>query len=358
MKKLPVEQLDMGMIIGKSVCTKDGTLLFAPGTVVEPSHLKLMLDLGIEKVEVKDSNSAIMAEGELVRQEVVQTVRSIFRDITLTNTPEQGAVKQAINDIFRRVLKDKCVMLHLNEVRGLDSYIFSHSVNVCMLSLIIGLFLKIKGDQLRNLGLAALLHDVGRSKVPKTILYKPARLSVEEFKKVKKHPISGCQLLRSSQQFDESIALTALQHHERLDGSGYPYGLSGDQIGLFPRIVAVADVFDALLSDRPFRKAFFPHQAVEIIVNAASGQFDPDILKVFVENVAIYPLGSVVLLNNGETGVVVDMNKGRQTRPVVRIMYDRDRRKLTSLKEIDLSKFPDLFITKILREEQVEDIIG
>lgn len=358
MKKLPVEQLDIGMIIGKSVCTKDGTLLFAPGTVVESFHLKQMLDLGIDKVEVKACDQGFPADNELIRQEVVQTVRRIFRDITLTNTPEQGTVKQAIKDIFRRVLKDKCVMLHLNEVRGLDSYIFTHSVNVSMLSLIMGLFLKLKGDQLRNLGLAALLHDVGRSKVPKTILYKPAQLSAEEYKKVKKHAISGYELLRSCQQFDESIALTALQHHERLDGSGYPYGISGDKIGMFPRIVAVADVFDALLSDRPFRKAFFPHQAVEIIVNSASGQFDPDIIKVFVENVAIYPLGSVVLLNNGETGVVVDMNKGRQTRPVVRIMYDGDRRKLSSIREVDLSKFPDLFITKILREEQVEDIIG
>lgn len=358
MKKVPVEQLKIGMIIGKSVCTEDGTLLFAPGTEISASHLKQMLDLGIEKVEVKDNVSGLTVNSELTRNEVIQTVRSIIRDITLTNTLEQGTVKQAINDIFRRVLKDKCVMLHLTEVRGLDSYIFTHSVNVSMLSLIIGLFMKIKGDQLRNLGLAALLHDVGRSKVPKSILYKPAPLSEEEYNKVKTHAISGYELLKGCQQFDETIPLTALQHHERLDGSGYPNGTGDKEIGLFPRIVAVADVFDALLTDRPFRKAFFPHQAVEIIVNSSSGQFDSEVLKVFVENVAIYPMGSVVLLNNGETGVVVDMNKGRQTRPVVRIMYDQDRRKLNDLKEVDLSKFPGIFITKILREEQVEDIIG
>lgn len=358
MKKVPVEQLKIGMIIGKSVCTKDGTLLFAPGTEIEAFHLKQLLDLGIKQVEIKDSDSGIPDNSELTRNEVILTVRSIIRDITLTNSLEKRTVKQAINNIFRRVLKDKCAMLHLTEVRGLDSYIFTHSVNVCMLSLIIGLFLKIKGDQLRNLGLAALLHDVGIDKVSKSILYKPAQLAHEEYEKVKKHTVLGYEMLKACQQFDDSIPLTALQHHERLDGSGYPYGTLGEEISLFPRIVAVADVFDALLTDRPFRKAFFPHQAVEIILNSSSGQFDPQVLKVFVENVAIYPMGSVVLLNNGETGVVVDMNKGRQTRPVVRIMYDKNRQKLNCLREVDLSKLPGVYITKILREEQVEDIIG
>jgi len=358
MKKVLVEQLKIGMIISKSVCSKDGTLLFAPGTEIEASHLKQMLDWGIERVEVKDSDSGRAVNSEFIRNEVIQTVRGIIRDITLTNTLEHRTVKQAITDIFRRVLKDKCVMLHLTEVRGLDSYIFTHSVNVCMLSLIIGLFQKLKGDQLRNLGLAALLHDVGRNKVPKSILYKPGQLTQEEYEEVKKHAVSGYEMLKACRQFEESIPLTALQHHERLDGSGYPYSTLGEKIGLFPRIVAVADVFDALLTDRPFRKAFFPHQAVEIIVNSSSGQFDPEVLKVFVENVAIYPMGSVVRLNNGETGVVVDMNKGRQTRPVVRIMYDQNCEKLSALKEVDLSKFPSIFITNILKDEQVEDIIG
>lgn len=357
MKKMHVEQLQTGMIVGKAVCIKDGSLLFTPGTVVEACHLKQMLDAGIEFVEVIDGDTAVSPENQITRNEVILAIKDIFKDITLTNSLEQGTVKKTLNGILRRVLKDRCVMLHLTEVRGLDSYIFTHSVNVCMLSLIMGLFLKLKSEQLKNLGLAALLHDVGRSRVPKNILYKPFQLSNEEYQKVKSHTVYGYEMLKACGQFPESVALTALQHHERLDGSGYPEGLKGDEIGLFSRIVAVADVFDALLTDRPFRKAFFPHQAIEIIVNS-TGQFDPEILKIFVENVAIYPLGSLVSLNNGEIGVVVDMNKGRQTRPVVRIVFDSESRKLEYIKEIDLSKCPEIFITKILREEQVENIIG
>ncbi len=356
MRRVPVEQLQIGMVIGKAVCTGDGSMLFTPGTVIEAGHLKQLLDAGVACVEIKDGDTGVK-ENKLTRSEITRTVRNIFKDITLTNPLEQGAVKQTVNDMLRQVLKNRCVMLHLTEFRGSDLYVFSHSVNVCMLALIVGLFMNLKRDQLKNLGLAALLHDVGRNKVPKSILYKPAPLSELEYAQVKKHTVYGYEMLKRYNQIPEQVCLAALQHHERLDGSGYPHGLVGEEIDLFARIVAVADVFDALLTDRPFRKGFFPHQAVDIILNSA-GQFDQEVMRVFTENVAIYPLGSVVSLNNGEIGVVVDVNRSHRTRPVVRIMYDRDAQKLAFIKEIDLSKSSDIYITRILREEQVENIIG
>lgn len=357
MKRVPVDQLATGMIIGKTVCAADGSVVFTPGTVIAAGHVKQLLDAGITFVEIKVEDQ-VTAEGKkLTRSEITRTVRNIFKDITLTNPLEQGIVKQTVNDMLRQVLRNRCVLFHLTEVRGRDSYIFNHSVNVCMLSLIMGLYLELKRDQLKNLGLAALLHDIGQSKVPRNILYKPSPLTESECEKIKKHPIFGYDMLRVYNQLPESVSLTALQHHERLDGSGYPNRLRGDDISFYSRIVAVADVFDALLADRPFRKAFFPHQAVDIIVRSPN-QFDPEVLRIFVENVAIYPLGSVVSLNSGEIGVVVDMNRGQQTRPVVRIMYDQDSMKVQSIKEIDLSKCPDIYIAKLLHEEQIENIIG
>ncbi len=356
MKKLPVGQLKSGMIIAKAVCTRDNFMLFTPGTVIEAGHIKQMLDAGIEFVEVKDGEKAPAHSHELTGKEINRKLRNIFRDITLTNPLERDKIKETVNDLLRQVLRDRCVMVHLTQVRGSDSYIFTHSVNVCMLSLIIGLFLKLKKDQLKQLGLAALLHDVGRTRISKSILYKQSALSVEEFAEVKKHTVYGFEMLKNY-NFSDTVTRTALQHHERMDGSGYPHGLCGEDIEFSARIVAVADVFDALLADRPFRKAFYPHEAVEIIINS-SGQFDPEILKIFVDNVAIYPLGTVVALSSGEVGVVVDMNRGHQTRPVVRIMFDRDSQKLHFIKEVDLSKYRDIFITRILKEEQVENIIG
>jgi putative nucleotidyltransferase with HDIG domain len=291
-------------------------------------------------------------QNEITLKETTNTVRSIFKNISITDSKDNRVIKKTVNDMLRCVLKDRSVMMNLTEVRSADTYIFTHSVNVAMLSMIAGLFLKLKREQLKSLGIAALLHDIGRTKVPKKILYKPSPLSEEEFDAVKKHSQHGYKILKTCGQFDENVCLAVLQHHERLDGSGYPNGIKGDQIGVSARIIAIADVFDALLADRPFRKAFFPHQAIDIIINS-HGLFDSEILKVFIENVAIYPLGSVVSLNTGEIGVVVDMNKGRRTRPVVRIMFDCNSQKLHIIKEVDLSKSPELFITKILREEQI-----
>ncbi len=331
-------------------------MLFTPGTVIEARHIKQMLDAGIEFVEVKDVEKVPAVSGELTVKEITRKFRRVFKDITLTNPFEKEKINQTVNELLRQVLRDRCVMVHLTEVRDSDSYIFTHSVNVCMLSLIIGLYLKMKKEQLKHLGLAALLHDVGRTRIPKNILYKKSALAVGEFDEVKKHTVHGYEILKNY-NLPDLVARTALQHHERLDGTGYPKGLRGENIELWPRIVAVADVFDALMADRPFRKAFYPHEAVEIIVQSP-GQFDADILKIFLQNVAIYPLGTVVSLSSGEVGVVVDINRGQQTRPVVRIMFDRDVQKVHFIKEVDLSKSRDIFITRILKEEQVENIIG
>jgi len=356
MRKIPVKQLKTGMVIGRTVCAGDGKALFAPGTIIDESKVNQLINLGIKSIDVDDADH-VRKYKEITRKEITGTVRSIFRDLTLTCQVDQGVIQRTVNKILRRVIKNRCVMMHITEVRGLDSYVFSHSVNVCMLSLILGLFLKLKKEDLKNLGLAALLHDVGRTGIPRDILYKTCPLEIEEFEKVKNHTVLGHEILSSCNQFPDIIAQTALQHHERLDGSGYPAGKAGREIGLFPRIVAICDVFDALLANRPFRKAFFPHQAVEIIVNS-TGQFDREILDVFLENVVIYPLGTMVSLSSGEMGVVVDMNKGHQTRPVVRVMYGTDLNKLHNMKEIDLSKSSDIFITGILNGEQTEGTTG
>ncbi|WP_418791675.1 HD-GYP domain-containing protein [Phosphitispora sp. TUW77] len=363
MKRLPAEKVEKGMVIGKAVCASDGSVLLTPGTVINEYHLKQLSTSHAEYVEILEPGSVMVhtlyaaAEDEFTKLEITRAIKSIFKEITLSSQFNKGIIKRTVDNLLRMVLKDKAVLLHLTEVRERDSYIFGHSLNVCMLSLILGVFLKLRRGQLKNLGIAALLHDVGRVRVPKHILYNPSLLTEKEFEEIKKHTVYSCEIISECDHLPEEVTLAIMQHHERLDGSGYPEGLKGDEIGLFARILAVADVFDALLADRPFRRAFFPHQAVDIIIKS-TGQFDPEVLKIFIENVAIYPVGSVVSLNTGETGIVVDVNKGQQTRPVVRVMYDPNDVKIQSIKEIDLSKNPETFITRILREQQVKNIIG
>lgn len=355
MAKVLTETLTPGMVITKAVYAHDGTLLLPPGTLLEAAHLKQLRESGITAVHVKTrAPSRPAGEHTGTKQATLQTVKSVFRKLVLKDMVEANSVKTAVNDILYGVVRDRNIMVHLTDVRSLDNYVFIHSVNVCMLSLLIGFFMKLPGDRLKELGMSALLHDVGLSYIPQDVLYKQGELLPEEYEVVKKHTVHGYERLTASRRVSDSAAQVAWQHHERNDGSGYPQGLKGRDIHLFARIVAVADVFDALLADRPFRKAFFPHQAVEIITQN-SGQFDEEIVKVFLNNVVIYPLGSVVRLNTGDIGVVVDMNKSCQSRPIVRLICTKEGDRVASIFEIDLSKSrDDIYIVQVLKEEQVE----
>lgn len=354
MAKVLTEKLALGMVITKAVYAHDGTFLLAPGILLEAAHLKQLRESGITAVHVKNCNpSRSEDEHTGTKKATLQTVKNVFRKLVLKDMVEANSVRNAVNDILFGVVRDRNIMIHLTDVRSLDNYVFTHSVNVCMLSLLIGFFMKLPGDRLKELGMSALLHDVGLNYIPRDLLYKKGELVPEEFEVVRKHTILGYERLTASRRVSDTAALVAWQHHERNDGSGYPLGLKGRDIHLYAKIVAVADVFDALMADRPFRRAFFPHQAVEIITQN-SGQFDEEIVKVFLNNVIIYPLGSVVRLNSGDIGVVVDMNKSCQSRPIVRLIYTREGERVASLCEIDLSKSQEVFIIQVLKEEQVE----
>lgn len=353
MAKILTEDLAPGMVITKAVYAQDGILLLTPGTTLEADHLKQLRDSGIVNVHVKSRGHRQERECNGTRQATIQTVKNIFRKLVLKDTMDAGPVKSAVSDILFGVVRDRSIMNHLTGVRSRDNYVFAHSVNICMLSLLIGFFMKLPGERLKELGLAALLHDVGLNYVPQEILYKKGELTPEEYDAVKQHTTLGKERLTGRRNIPAAAVEVAWQHHERYDGTGYPRGLKGEDIHFFARIVAVADVFDALLAERPFRNAFFPHQAVEIIMQN-SGQFDPEVIRVFLNNVVIYPLGSVIRLNTGAVGVVVDMNKNCQTRPIVRIICTKEGNRVASMLEIDLSKTLDTYIVQVLKEEQVE----
>ncbi|ADG81644.1 HD-GYP domain-containing protein [Thermincola potens] len=274
-------------------------------------------------------------------------LKKLFNQITLTDELEVGSTRKAVREVLKQVLRHRNLMANLTRVRSYDSYTFDHSVNVCMLSLLMGLYLNLSKNELHNLGIGALLHDIGMERVDKNLIYKTGPLSPEEIRQVRKHPCWGYEMLSVIAGLPEEAAVVALQHHERLDRSGYPNSIGGKQIHYFARIVAVADVFDALLADRPFRNAFYPHQAVDIIVKY-KGQFDPEVLHIFLDKIAIYPLGTKVRLNSGEIGTVVDMNRGSHTRPIIRLEQTGNS-PAAVYREIDLSKHEDLYIVKVIR---------
>jgi HD-GYP domain-containing protein (c-di-GMP phosphodiesterase class II) len=205
--------------------------------------------------------------------------------------------------------------------------------------------------KLRELGMGAMLHDMGKTRIPNEILNKPGGLTEEEFSIVRKHTNYGYEMLKESRMLSTYASYVALTHHERYDGGGYPLGLKGTEIHEFSRIVSIADVYDAMTSDRVYRRRININEAIEYLVGMGDHQFDYNIVKVFIEHITTYPPGTCVLLNSGEKAIVVDVNKKYPSRPIIRMLTDRDGHGLREPVEVDLTKKNTLIIS-----ETIDDI--
>lgn len=220
-------------------------------------------------------------------------------------------------------------------LQSYDNYTYSHSINVALLTFAIAKIINYQGEKLKRLVLGALLHDIGKLTIPISIIDKPSTLSDEEMHVVQTHPTRGFQ--RSSDFFlPRSVLAVILEHHERWNGLGYPKGLSKGAIHPYAQIVAVADVFDALIGDRPYRLALPPYHALEMIIKQAGTDFSPEVIDAFLRAVQIYPKNSLVTLNSGESGIVIDYSRPYPTRPVVKLLFDADGRMLEKERVIDL----------------------
>ena len=203
---------------------------------------------------------------------------------------------------------------------------------------------------------AVYLHDIGMMMLPDALLLKMGNLTPEESKQVQQHPEDGFNILRTVREIPITVAHIAYQHHERVDGKGYPRNLTADKILEFAKVAAVADTFDALVSDRPYRKGMVPHEAYEVMMALADSYVDRDILHLFLTHVAIYPVGAVVQLDNGQHGVVTKVLPRLQTRPQVRLLTDQQGNLLSEQTEIDLTQHLTLMISRVLKEKEVFEL--
>jgi len=240
------------------------------------------------------------------------------------------------------------VLASLSDVRSYDGYTFSHSVNVCVISVMLGLKSQLNEKQLYELALGAMLHDIGKTQVPEEILLKPGRLTEEEMDVMKQHTTFGWQILRSCEEIPLSSAHVAYQHHERPTGLGYPRGLTSEQTIQYAKIVAVADAYDAMTSERVYQRGMLPYEALKLINRLRGVQFESEIVDLLETCVAAYPVGCMVRLNSREMGVVVDVNHRERNRPVIRVIYDPDGTRMNEFWELDLAKERNLSIVEIV----------
>jgi HD-GYP domain-containing protein (c-di-GMP phosphodiesterase class II) len=286
-------------------------------------------------------------------QEIRNTFRQLMDNRRRTQVWNNVQVGKQFKDVVTMILDEldtnAQVMMMLSDLTIKDHYLFQHSLNVCLYAGIVGMAHGYTRDELTTLTLGAILHDIGKTQVPDEILLKPGRLTPEEFEIIKKHPTDGFTLLKDIPNIPLLSAHCALQHHERMDGSGYPRGLRNDEIHEYAQWIGIVDVYDAMTSDRVYREAILPHQAMETIARLAGQKFDPEKVALFRNKIAIYPIGLPVRLSTGESGVVVDLNGASSDRPVVRVLSDAEGRDLSAPYEVDLSKNLYISIVGVVR---------
>lgn len=339
MRKVHIDSLQPGARLAKAVFTPEGRILLTSGVelkekFIEKLRVNNITELYIdEDVHFSDVHDAVC---EQTRNEAQHLVKTLMSNYSFTNSLDIERIKEVANKIVAELLESNDILIILSDIKSVDDYTFEHSVNVCILSLVIGISLGFNINNMKDLGIGALLHDIGKLKIPEEILKKPSQLTFEEFEEIKKHTIYGYEILKNSGKVGIASAYIAFGHHERYDGSGYPLQLNGESIHQYARIVAVADVYDALTSDRVYRKKLRSHEVVEYVTSIATHHFDRKVVLSFIKHIMLYPVGSGVVLNTKARAQVVRVNHNLPTRPVIRIIYDEHNVKLFDECEIDL----------------------
>ena len=264
----------------------------------------------IRTISVEDRAKVELSE--MVKTRAAESLAYMFGN---TDGPEFAEKTTGVaGDLMRCILENDAIAVDVGVLKICDEYTFKHSVDVAAIAMIIGKQYGMNNIEVYELGVAGLLHDIGKSRIPKEILDKPGKLTDEEFADMKKHSYFSYDIIRDKKEFNERIKLAVLEHHEKLNGSGYPLRLEPVKISIYARILAVADIYDALVTDRPYKKAYPKRDAIEIIMSMTE-ELDLSVMQAFLRSVILYPVGSNIYLSNGEWARVVENNPNFIMRP-------------------------------------------
>lgn len=298
------------------------------------------------KQPVKKPVKTVSLEQELdvakkLHSKTKAAVVSMFGDARMGKAIEVEEASVMVDEINQSVERNPNALLSLIRLKTATEYTYLHSVAVCILMIAVGKQLGLQGEELKQAGIAGLLHDIGKMEIPDEILDKPGKLTDEEFIIMKSHPQRGWKLLKSCDGIHETALDVCLHHHGRVDGKGYPDKLSGDALTLFARMGAVCDVYDAISSDRCYKKAWSPAESIHKMASWREGHFDEKVFQAFVKTIGIYPNGTLVKLKSGRLGVVMEQSKKSLTAPIVKVFFSIKANAHLPAEIIDLSKGVD-----------------
>lgn len=251
-----------------------------------------------------------------------QAVYSMFNEARMGKAVSVEHAQEMVEEIADSVMRNPGALIGLARLKTKDDYTYMHSVAVCALMVALSRQIGLNETQTREAGLAGLLHDIGKMMVPSDILNKPGKLTDAEFVSVREHPMAGYQMLKDAPGVSEISLDVCLHHHEKVDGSGYPERLAGDQISIYAKMGAVCDVYDAITSNRPYKQGWCPAESLKKMAEWSRGHFDEKVFQAFVRSIGIYPVGTLVRMESGRLGVVVEQQEGKSLlTPKVRVFF-------------------------------------
>jgi putative nucleotidyltransferase with HDIG domain len=375
LKRIHVEQLRLGMHVHE-LCGSwmDHPFWRNAFLLDDPKDLQTILATGIKEVWI-DTSKGLDLEGGIAQEAIAAVVETTLAQVDKINSKVQridiaqeaaravmicAKSKQAVTSMFQEarmgkalvaeealpiveeisasVLRNPGALIGLARLKSRDDYTYMHSVAVCALMVSLARQLELGDDQVRQAGMAGLLHDIGKMMIPLEILNKPGKLTNAEFELVKNHPVEGHKMLLGGNGVSDIALDVCLHHHEKMDGSGYPDKLKGQQISLYAKMGAVCDVYDAITSNRPYKNGWEPAESIRKMAEWSTGHFDPEVFQAFVKSIGIYPVGSLVRLESSRLGVIIEQTGKSLLTPKVKVFFSIKSNGRIVPEILDLSK--------------------
>ena len=323
--------------VSKGLDVTEGTPSVSPEDVAAAAEASLLA-----AVQSRPVSQGVAMEDELQRAvklcaNAKAAVISMFGDARMGQALQFEQAGELVEEISDSVLRHPNALISLARLKNADEYTYMHSVAVCALMIALARQLGLNEALVREAGLAGLLHDIGKMAIPDAVLNKPGKLTDSEFATVRDHPVAGSHMLLESKQLSSLVLDVCLHHHEKMDGSGYPHRLAGEQISLYARMGAVCDVYDAITSNRPYKAGWDPAESIRKMAEW-KGHFDPVVFQAFVKTVGIYPVGSLVRLESGRIGVVMEQQARSLLAPKVKVFFSAKSKTPIAQETLDLAR--------------------